>query len=98
MLFGTSAANTIDLGVATLGAFDANSLNPFFNGFLSMGDSGKLVINLTTPINPTVDRWLYIGEAGDNGEMVTVEVVPEPSALALAGLAGLGLVLAFRRR
>lgn len=97
LLFGTSAANTLNNVVATLAAFDADSISPF-NGFLSMGDGGKLVINLAAPINPAVDRYLYIGEAGNNGETFSVEVVPEPSTLVLAGLAGLAIVYVRRRR
>ena len=99
LLFGTSAANTIDHAVATLTTMDADGLSPFTGGFLSMGEGGELVISLTTAIDPSNHQYLYIGgDIGGNGDEATVAVVPEPGSIALAAAAGVALVLIRRRR
>lgn len=100
LLFGTSALDTIDHSVATLNAMDANGLNPTYDGFLSLGEGGELVITLTTPIDPSVHQYIYLGEVGGNQEVASVAVVPEPhtAALALALGATSGLLLVRRRR
>ena len=100
-LFGSDASGSdVDDSVATLGAFDGNSTTaiPGADGFVSMGDLGQLIFNLTASVS-TAGLFLYIGEVGDNGEVAgsSIEVsdrpvtVPEPPAhaLLLAALAGL---------
>lgn len=94
-LFGTGAGgNTVDDTVATLAAFDANSTTgPTANGFVSMGDNGRLSFNLLSALS-TMGLYLYIGEVGNNGEVAASDifvqdtrVVPEPGSLSLIGLA-----------
>lgn len=106
-LFGTGpGGNTVDNTVATLGLFDANSTTaiPGADGFISMGDNGRLIFNLTAPVS-TTGLFLYIGEVGDNGEVAAGNIrvfdrqigVPEPATfgLLIVGLAGIGVM---RRR
>lgn len=105
-LFGTDASGTdVNNAVATLGAFDGNSTTaiPGAGGFVSLGDGGRVIFNLTGPIS-TAGLYLYLGEVGDNGEVLTADIqaydtpirVPEPTTLGLvtAGAA----MLAWRRR
>jgi hypothetical protein len=106
-LFGSGpAGNTLDDAVARLSLFDGFSSTVTPDGFISLGDNGKIAFNLTSAVS-TSGLFLYIGEVGDNGEVAasTVDlsqtpVVPEPEtyALMLAGLGVVGLVARRRRR
>jgi len=91
-LFGSLLGN-INNSVATLGSFDANSSpdNPF--GFVSLGDGGKVSFNLKKPVH-LGSLYLYIGEAGNNGELASAQIVvsntpvdvPEPANIAALSL------------
>jgi hypothetical protein len=96
-LFGTSGGN-IDNAVATLQSFDGNSttgLTAF--GFASLGDGGQAGFNFTSAVSTATPRYLYIGEVGDNGEVVNGQVtvsdqplsVPEPTSLVPLSLLGI---------
>ncbi|HEX8055378.1 MAG TPA: PEPxxWA-CTERM sorting domain-containing protein [Novosphingobium sp.] len=101
-LFGTVGANVFDNSIATLGAFDADSSTTLPAGFLSLGDTGQIMFNLTSPVKLD-GLWLYIGEVGNNGEVAnsTIELfsrgVPEPSTWAMMIL-GIGFTGAAMRR
>jgi hypothetical protein len=100
-LFGTGpAGNTVDNAVATLDALDGNStivIAAAF-GFVSMGDGGVLTFKLTAPIT-TAGKFLYVGEVGDNGELLaSISVnLPEPSSILLAIVGIVGLAACARR-
>jgi hypothetical protein len=100
-LFGTGpTGSTVDDVVATLGSFDAISSTaiPPATGFMSMGDGGQLIFNLTSAINPAGGLYLYIGEVGDNGEVaagtITVSDQPQRVPEAASSFVLLGLALA----
>lgn len=105
-LFGVTGG-IIDNSLATLENFDANSTadrNAF--GLLSLGDGGKIVFNLKNPISTSSSLYLYIGEAGDNGEVVNGRItvsdkpreVPEPTSLAAVSLLGIYFALSRRKK
>ncbi|NER26331.1 MAG: DUF4114 domain-containing protein [Symploca sp. SIO1C4] len=75
-LFGT-INGIIDNKIATLGSFDGNSnILANTNGFISLGNSGQAVFNLTEIIQDTSEPlYLYIGEVGNNGELASGQVL-----------------------
>ena len=104
---GSSAANTIDPGRATLnvrdGFFPGGFNTDNVSGWLTLGDAGLLAVEFGAAIVLTGNEALFIGEVGTSpGELVSASVnasenrIPEPGTLVLAGL-GL-LSLAGRRR
>ncbi|WP_414585458.1 PEP-CTERM sorting domain-containing protein [Scytonema sp. PCC 10023] len=105
-LFGVTGG-IIDNSLATLENFDGNSTadaNAF--GFVSLGDGGTVVFNLKNPIPTTSPLYLYIGEAGDNGEVVNGRItvsdkpreVPEPTSLAAVSLLGIYFAVSRRKK
>ena len=104
-LFGTDVTGTeVDNLVATLGSLDGNSTTaiPGADGFLSMGDFGQLIFNLTSSVS-TTGLYMYFGEVGDNGEVAgssirvsDTQFVPEPSVLVLISIGLLGLFVSRR--
>lgn len=74
-LFGTGpTGSTVDNAVATLGLFDGESIaGPGADGFLSLGDGGKISFNLSSALS-TTGLYLYLGEVGDNGEALAGEI------------------------
>jgi hypothetical protein len=111
-LFG-STGGIVNTSVATLNRFDGNSTsalqvdsaNPSTAfGFISLGDGGKISFNLISALsNSGNPLYLYIGEVGDNGEVVNGQItvsdepvqVPEPTAVAALSIFG---VYIFARR
>lgn len=111
-LFGSTSGN-INNAVATVQSFDANSTsalkvnsaNPTTAfGFVSLGDGGRVSFNLTNTIS-TGSRplYLYIGEVGDNGEVVNGQItisdqpVQVPESASLAALSLVGIYFAAKR-
>ncbi|MEC4819748.1 MAG: PEP-CTERM sorting domain-containing protein [Scytonema sp. PMC 1069.18] len=111
-MFGSTDGIVNNL-VATLGSFDGNSTsalqvdsaNPSTAfGFVSLGDGGKISFNLTSALsNSSNPLYLYIGEVGDNGEVVNGQImvsdkpVPVPEPTSIAALSVLGIYIAVRR-
>jgi hypothetical protein len=118
-LFG-SDGGTVNNAVATLGSFDGNLIDPDLsnndptdlvgNGFISLGDGGSILFNLTNAVSTNGPLYLYVGEVGNNGEFpgaITATVadvivdpepvsVPEPASIAALSL--MGIYFASRRR
>lgn len=105
-LFGTDGTgNNVNNAVATLGAFDGESTTaiPGAFGFVSMGDNGILGFDLTSSVS-TSGLFLYLGEVGDNGEVLAGSItvsdkpVPAPATLGILGIGLLGLGWTRRKR
>ncbi|BAY39896.1 hypothetical protein NIES2111_42730 [Nostoc sp. NIES-2111] len=104
-LFGTKNCGgtiCVDNNVATLGNFDAFAITDTrATGFMSLGDGGQLLFNLTKTISSLKQEPLYVyaGEVADNGEQLRGRVtafgrkrrVPEPTSLGAISLMGLYL-------
>jgi hypothetical protein len=85
----------VDHAAATLTAFDSDLLP--FGKFFSMGDGGMYTLTFAPTFDPSVHRYLYIGEVTGNGESFEVFATPEPSTMVLGGLAALGMLIIRRR-
>ncbi|HYW20828.1 MAG TPA: PEP-CTERM sorting domain-containing protein [Nodularia sp. (in: cyanobacteria)] len=112
-LFGTSGG-TINNTVATLGSFDSQLQESapgsgIFsgNGFVSLGDGGKVLFNLSNPLPTGTPLYLYVGESGNNELLAQAAVtvvnvpnpptsVPEPTTLGALSL--MGIYFAARRK
>lgn len=117
-LFGTTGGN-INNAVATLGTFDGSLFDTVGNnnqadfvgdGFVSLGDNGQVLFNLSNAVSTAGPLYLYVGEVGNNGELpasITVlhdvtpvdpdpVSVPEPGSLAALSL--MGIYFAARRK
>ncbi len=79
-MFGSLHGN-VNNAIATLGEFDFDG----DTGFLSLGDGGSVGFNLTETIDmdqldealgldPDSPLYLYVGEAGNNGESLTGQI------------------------
>ncbi|WP_227789361.1 MULTISPECIES: PEP-CTERM sorting domain-containing protein [unclassified Nodularia (in: cyanobacteria)] len=109
-LFGTTGGN-INNAVATLNTVDAfvfATTPQQAGGFVSLGDGGQVLFNLTSAL-PSGPLYLYVGEAGNNLETLAPVVVtfddptpppptsvPEPGSLAALSL--MGIYFAARRK
>ena len=72
-LFGTLNGQ-VDNTVATLQAFDANGFTATAAGEVSLGFGGVITFTLTSPVIVSGPLYLYIGEAGDNGEVAASNI------------------------
>lgn len=105
--FGSSAADTIDPALSTLGVLDGaypvafNTDNVF--GWLTFGDGGVLKATFFPSVALNANSALFFGEVGTGlGEQLraNVELVPEPGSWAalLLGLGGLSYAVSRRRK
>jgi len=106
-LAGTSGGGCdFDNSIATLSSFDALFASAPGSGFLSLGRLGVLALNLNPALALGGPLFMYVGEAGNNGETLRglVEVsdvpsaVPLPAAVWLFGSALVGFIGMSRRR
>ncbi|ABA20611.1 conserved hypothetical protein [Trichormus variabilis ATCC 29413] len=108
-LFG-SKDGEVDNSIATLGSFDANAITDnTARGFLSLGEGGEILFQLTQKVSTANPLYIYIGEVGNNGEQVRGRVtaigtissattVPEPASLGALSLMGLYLTRCIRKK
>ena len=80
-LFST-ANGSINNAIATLGSFDADARVNTAKGLTSLGDNGKVAFNLKNSVSTASDPlYLYIGEAGDNGEVAAGQITVSNSII-----------------
>lgn len=111
-LFGTKKCGNnqycVDNDIATLGNFDANAITDnTARGFMSFGDGGQLILNLTQTVSTHEQQplYFYAAEVGDNERLrgrVTAtgrkRRVPEPSGLGALSLMGLYLTTGIKKK
>ncbi len=98
-LYGTNlTGDGVDNSVATLGSFDAvsSTVSPF--GFISLGTEGSIGFDFERATNLTSPLYAYVGEVGDNGELVEggIEVLFASAPKQNAGSQGASVITAFR--
>jgi hypothetical protein len=105
----TNPLYCVDNDIATLGYFDAFAITDArAKGFISLGDGGQLLFNLTKTISSLKQEplYLYAGEVGANGEQLkgrvtafgTKKRVPEPTSLGTLSLMGLYLTRRIKKK
>jgi hypothetical protein len=78
-LFG-SIGTTVNQGLATLNSFDAVfDFWEGWQGFLSLGDGGRISFDLTSAVETVNPLYLYLAEVGDNGELAAGSIVASSS-------------------
>lgn len=116
-LFGTkkcgdnqdSSGYCVDNDIATLGNFDANAITDnTARGFMSFGEGGQLILNLTETVSTQEQKplYFYAAEVGDNGERLRGRVtamgrkrrVPEPTSLGALSVTGLYLTTLIKKK
>ncbi|QLE58619.1 PEP-CTERM sorting domain-containing protein [Nostoc sp. TCL26-01] len=101
-LFGTKDGN-VDNSIARLQSFDAVAeTNQNAAGFVSLGDGGEILFQLTqrVAVPKPSSIYVYIAEVGNNGERARGQVtligkrtrVPEPTSLLALPLIGIYLL------
>jgi hypothetical protein len=89
--FTTSVINYLSFGTLGTGGI----FNDFNMGNILTSGLGPLTFVVgPNPLSPMTVRWTVPGQ----GEFIGHMAVPEPSSIALAGLAGVALVFVARRR
>ena len=105
--FGSLDATNVDETTATLKIMDAVSIadKNVADGFLTLGDGGRLVASYFPDIVISQSMYLFLGEVGGQcGEFVNASVeisntpVPEPTPLLLIGIGIIGLAGFGRRK
>ncbi len=115
-LFGTkkctdnqaSSGDCVDNDIATLGNFDANAITDnTARGFMSFGEGGQLILNLTETVSSHEQKplYLYAAEVGNNETLrgrVTAtgrkRRVPEPIGLGALSVMGLYLTTLINKK
>jgi hypothetical protein len=111
-LFGTKKCGDnqycVDNNIATIGNFDANAITDnTARGFMSFGEGGQLILNLTETVSTHEQKplYFYAAEVGDNERLrgrVTAtgrkRRVPEPTGLGALSLMGLYLTTGIKKK
>jgi len=116
-LFGTKICGNnqgsprycVDNNIATLGNFDANAITDnTARGFISFGEGGQLILNLTEIVSTHEQKplYFYAAEVGDNGERIRGRVtaigrkrrVVEPTSLGALSLMGLYITRLIKKK
>ena len=68
---GYSNGPDLEGSVNGLPDFNSATLDKFESGFVTLGDGGALGFNLSQPVSTKAPLYLYVAEAGANGETLT---------------------------